>query len=380
MTVQGDKTTGKEEDRRNSGDGGDGGGEAVAGVSTGRVVLKALIMAVGAVALVAFSAVLAKLTLTPSAASADIAGSNLRPGHSLRAYAEEYTFLAACKQIGGNLLLGAPFGLILPVLVERRLRMVRVVLLTALVMVFVELTQGAIVEGRAFDVDDVFLNTGGALIAYLLLGRRIGHHFHALTDPRRRRSAREGRWSRGIPGLPGKRAARNAREARDADGEAAGATRTATGTGTETGAAREAGAGARVAGTAQEPRNSPASRNSPGSRKSLRARMFTASRTARGTGTAAEPLSTGRSGEPRSARATGATGATGATEETEKSEQRAGTEETAETEGAGNSAEAPTAAGRLRRAETARDPHPDTALARLRARFRQSRPRAPRRP
>ncbi|MFF8959448.1 VanZ family protein [Streptomyces sp. NPDC014894] len=140
-------------------------------------------MVVGAIALVGFSVVLARLTLTPSAASADIAGANLRPGRSLREYAENYTFLAACKQIGGNLLLGAPFGLILPVLVQRRMRMVRVVLLTAVVMALVELIQGALVEGRAFDVDDVFLNTGGALIAYLLLGRRIGHHFHALAGP-----------------------------------------------------------------------------------------------------------------------------------------------------------------------------------------------------
>ncbi|GAA1194188.1 hypothetical protein GCM10009654_59160 [Streptomyces hebeiensis] len=132
--------------------------------------------------LVAFAAVLAELTLTPSPASSELAGSNLRPGHSLRQYAEDYTFLAACKQIGGNLLMGAPFGLILPVLVPRRLRMVRVVLLTLLVMVLVEMAQGALVEGRAFDVDDVILNTSGALLAYLLLGRRIGRRFHALGE------------------------------------------------------------------------------------------------------------------------------------------------------------------------------------------------------
>ncbi|WP_406000063.1 VanZ family protein [Streptomyces sp. NBC_00829] len=135
------------------------------------------------VALVAFSAVLARLTLAPSHASTGIAGANLRPGQSLRQYAEDYTFLAACKQIGGNLVLGAPFGLILPVLVPRRLRMLRVVVLTGLVMVLVEMAQGAIVEGRAFDVDDVILNTGGALVAYVLLGRKIGRRFHHLGDP-----------------------------------------------------------------------------------------------------------------------------------------------------------------------------------------------------
>ncbi|MFE3140731.1 VanZ family protein [Streptomyces scopuliridis] len=141
------------------------------------------IMGVAFVALVGFAAVLAELTLTPSPVSADMAGANLRPGHSLRQYAEDYTFLAACKQIGGNLLMGAPFGVILPLLMPPRLRMVRVVLLTAVVMSLVELAQGAMVEGRAFDVDDVILNTSGALLAYLVLGRRISRRFHLLGVP-----------------------------------------------------------------------------------------------------------------------------------------------------------------------------------------------------
>lgn len=136
------------------------------------------------VALAAFAVALAELTLTPSPASADIAGSNLRPGHSLRQYAEDYTFLAACKQVGGNIVMGVPFGLILPVLVSRKLRMIRVVLLAAAVMVLVELVQGAVIEGRAFDVDDVIMNTTGALLGYLLLGRRIGRKYHALGEPR----------------------------------------------------------------------------------------------------------------------------------------------------------------------------------------------------
>ncbi|MFC9424834.1 VanZ family protein [Streptomyces sp. NPDC056987] len=146
-------------------------------------MLRLVIMGVAFVCLVGFAAVLAELTLTPSPVSAEMAGSNLRPGHSLRQYAEDYTFLAACKQIGGNLLMGAPFGVILPLLMPPRHRMVRVVLLTAVVMALVELAQGAMVEGRAFDVDDVILNTSGALIAYLLLGRRVSHRFHMLSVP-----------------------------------------------------------------------------------------------------------------------------------------------------------------------------------------------------
>ncbi|MFE4646332.1 VanZ family protein [Streptomyces sp. NPDC056730] len=166
-------------------------------------MLRILIMTVALVALTGFAAVLAELTLTPSPASEDIAGANLRPGRSLMQYAQDYTFLAACKQIGGNLLMGAPFGLLLPVLVPRRLRMVRVVVLTALVMVLVELAQGAVVRGRAFDVDDVILNTSGALIAYVLVGRVIGRRFHALGALGARGAPSAGAGAAGAPSARG---------------------------------------------------------------------------------------------------------------------------------------------------------------------------------
>ncbi|MFE3519648.1 VanZ family protein [Streptomyces sp. NPDC059166] len=150
--------------------------------SVGRLLLRIAVLAAAFLALVAFSVVLAKVTLTPSPASEDIVTSNLKPGRSLRQYAEDYTFLAACKQAGGNLLLGAPFGVLLPILVPRRLRMLRMTVLTVLVMAVVELTQGALVAGRAFDIDDVILNTAGALLGYALVGRRVSHRYHALSD------------------------------------------------------------------------------------------------------------------------------------------------------------------------------------------------------
>ncbi|MER5551897.1 VanZ family protein [Streptomyces sp. NPDC002793] len=150
--------------------------------NAGRLLLRATALAVTFLALVAFSVVLAKVTLTPSPASEDLVTSNLRPGRSLRQYAEDYTFLAACKQAGGNLLLGAPFGVLLPILVPRRLRMIRMTVLTVLVMAVVELTQGALVAGRAFDIDDVILNTAGALLGYAVVGRRISHRYHVLSD------------------------------------------------------------------------------------------------------------------------------------------------------------------------------------------------------
>ncbi|GGW53228.1 VanZ family protein [Streptomyces xantholiticus] len=140
----------------------------------GRTVLRGGLVVCAFVALVVFSAVLARLTLAPSHASEGVASANMRPGASLRQYVTDYTFLAAARQIGGNLLLGMPFGVLLPVLVPRSLRLLRVMVLTIVVMALVELAQGAIVPGRAFDVDDVILNTTGALTGYVLLGRRLG--------------------------------------------------------------------------------------------------------------------------------------------------------------------------------------------------------------
>ncbi|MCX4680946.1 VanZ family protein [Streptomyces sp. NBC_01433] len=146
-----------------------------------RVLLRAAVLVAAFLGLVAFSVLLAKVTLTPSPASEDLVTSNLRPGRSLRQYAEDYTFLAACKQAGGNLLLGVPFGVLLPIVVPRRLRMIRMTFLTILVVIAVELVQGALVAGRAFDIDDVILNTAGALLGYLLLGRRLSHRYHVFA-------------------------------------------------------------------------------------------------------------------------------------------------------------------------------------------------------
>lgn len=146
------------------------------------MLVRGLVLAAALAGLVAFSVLLAKVTLTPSPASEDLVTSNLRPGRSLRQYAEDYTFLAACKQAGGNLLLGVPFGLLLPFFVPRRLRMIRTTLLAAVAMAIVELIQGALVQGRAFDVDDVILNTAGAVLGYFLLGRRISHRYYVYAD------------------------------------------------------------------------------------------------------------------------------------------------------------------------------------------------------
>jgi len=128
--------------------------------------------------MVAFAVILARLTLEPSPASEALTHNNFHPGRSLRAYLDQPEMRDAARQIGGNLLLGVPFGILVPVVVPRARGVLRVLFLTATVMLMVELAQGALITGRAFDIDDVILNTTGALIGYLLLGRRLNRAVH----------------------------------------------------------------------------------------------------------------------------------------------------------------------------------------------------------
>lgn len=144
----------------------------------GPVLARAALLAVAVVAMTAFAVALARVTLVPSPSSDALVHTNLRPGASIRAYLDQPTVRDSVKQIGGNVLLGVPFGILLPVLFPRARGLVRTAAVTALVMILVESAQGAIVEGRAFDIDDVILNTLGALLGYLLIGRRLGHAFH----------------------------------------------------------------------------------------------------------------------------------------------------------------------------------------------------------
>ncbi|MGW3633291.1 VanZ family protein [Streptomyces sp. NPDC005122] len=155
------------------------------------LLVRLLVMLLAFVAMVAFAVALARVTLEPSPASKALIHTNLHPGQSLRAYLDQPALRDAVKQIGGNILLGVPFGVLLPVLVPRTRGILRVVLLTAAVMLLVELAQGAFITGRAFDIDDVILNTTGALVGYLLLGRRMGRAVHPRRRFRNRRDSRE---------------------------------------------------------------------------------------------------------------------------------------------------------------------------------------------
>ncbi|MFD6248377.1 VanZ family protein [Streptomyces roseolus] len=158
----------------------------------GRFV-RALVALTAFAGMVAFAVVLARLTLEASPASASLTHDNLTPGRSIEAYLGRPAFVDTVKQLGGNVLLGVPFGILLPLLSRRARGFLRVALLTAATMLLVELVQGALVTGRAFDVDDVLLNTTGALLGYALVGRRLGRAVHPRTRPRwwqRRRPAR----------------------------------------------------------------------------------------------------------------------------------------------------------------------------------------------
>lgn len=141
--------------------------------------VRLLAMLCAFVFMVVFAMMLARITLQPSPASEALIHTNLRPGRSLRAYLDQPALRDAVRQVGGNILLGMPFGLLAPVVAPRTRGFLRVLLLTGSVMLMVEFAQGAMITGRAFDIDDVILNTGGALIGYLLLGRRLSRAVHA---------------------------------------------------------------------------------------------------------------------------------------------------------------------------------------------------------
>ncbi|MCX5208710.1 VanZ family protein [Kitasatospora sp. NBC_00240] len=162
---------------------GRGGAAKAPGRSWRAVLVKALALLTAFVGMVAFAVVLARLTLVSVPGAVGQVHSNVRPGDSLRHYLLHATTVDAARQVGGNILLGLPFGLLLPVLVPKARGLLGVLLRTAAVMLLVELVQGALITGRAFDIDDVILNTTGALIGYLLLGRRAGRAVHRRPAP-----------------------------------------------------------------------------------------------------------------------------------------------------------------------------------------------------
>ena len=117
------------------------------------------------------AAIVVKLTLTPSPASVGIAHTNLKPGATIRLYLRQPSLREMAVEIGGNIVIGVPFGLLLPSITPRLRGLLRVLLVSALAITLIELAQHFFVRGRSFDVDDIILAVVGAALGYLPLGR-----------------------------------------------------------------------------------------------------------------------------------------------------------------------------------------------------------------
>lgn len=136
------------------------------------LVARTLAVSAAVVALGVFSYWAYRLTLTPVHDRGQATG-NTHPGHTLRFYLDRPSVKEAVIQIGGNLVLLAPLGILLPVVFTRLRGVVRTTACAALISLMIETSQGVLISGRAFDADDVILNTAGVLLTYLLVGRRI---------------------------------------------------------------------------------------------------------------------------------------------------------------------------------------------------------------
>lgn len=149
-----------------------------------RLLLRLLAVLLAFAAMVLFAALLSRATLQPETAAEGLTHTNLRPGDSIRECLEESSLFGIVQQLGGNVLLGVPFGVLLPVMAPPTRGFVKVTVCAALVMLMVETVQGLWVTGRAFDVDDVILNATGALLGYLCVGRRLSRAVHVPRPPR----------------------------------------------------------------------------------------------------------------------------------------------------------------------------------------------------
>jgi VanZ like protein len=136
------------------------------------VALRAAAVLVAVVALGLFSYWAYRVTLTPIHDKGQAIG-NTHPGRTLRFYLDRPSVKEALIQIGGNLVLLAPLGILLPVIFTKLRTVVRITLAAAAISLVIEAAQGFLVAGRAFDADDVILNTTGVLLAYLVAGRRV---------------------------------------------------------------------------------------------------------------------------------------------------------------------------------------------------------------
>ena len=109
---------------------------------------------------------------------------NLIPFKSIRMFFEYYfihhdfSFEYWFTNVVGNILLFLPFGLLLPVILNRRVGAFRLLLASLFLTIAIELIQYYTGLGE-LDIDDVILNISGAMIGYGLImhiGTHLSHH------------------------------------------------------------------------------------------------------------------------------------------------------------------------------------------------------------
>lgn len=150
-------------------------------------LLRITLMALAALVAVGSFLAVAYVTLTPSPQSVPESHPNLDPGETIRIYLDQPSVRAAILQIGGNMLLFMPLGILVPIAAKPLRGPVRVLAAIGLLSLLVELTQGFLAVGRSFDIDDVIMNTAGAVIGYVLVGRPLARWVHSRgTRPRRK--------------------------------------------------------------------------------------------------------------------------------------------------------------------------------------------------
>jgi VanZ family protein len=184
MPARKKRTSSTSAKRRTGGGGGAGKGKR-GGKGKGKgsrrftgLLIRGLWILLGLVGVVVFAVLVSHVTLKPDPGAGKYVHDNTHPGETLRLYLDQPSVRAALLEIGGNVLLLMPLGVLLPVLSERFRGPMRVFFVVGFVSFCIETVQGTMVAGRAFDTDDIILNTIGAVLAYVLIGRKVARWAH----------------------------------------------------------------------------------------------------------------------------------------------------------------------------------------------------------
>ena len=117
--------------------------------------------------LAGYAAFLAWLTLSPMDTSGTGAQNNYDPFSTIR-LALDSESPRKVAQVLGNGLLFLPIGLLVPWSFPR-LKLITAAVGACLLSALIEIAQFTWVDGRVFDVDDILLNSGGALLGIMLV-------------------------------------------------------------------------------------------------------------------------------------------------------------------------------------------------------------------